>query len=574
MEIEVIKELEHLKLYRDIWHHILHQQKNEITFIEMDWIIAWWKYFGQNHELFILMILDGTTIKGFCPLMKINKRGYKEITFIGYPQASYLDFIMDDGQKKEVIPYVLDYLLGLPGKYMIRFYGLFEDSLSHLTIMDYLKTSGISHFTTSLPCIFCTLKGGFEDYFKGRFSARTRHTIGRKERKLKKLGVLKFEGVDLEKLDEIFHMHDQRWKRKVGDSSFSQGMTKEFFKELAENHYETFQTSIDVISLNGKIISFIYGFLCRGRYIFYRIAHDDKFSIFSPGELVLKGKIEQCFEKGIKVFDFGAGYEPYKNAWAGQQVNVDSIFFPNHRILPWLIFNKDRYKSHLRASIKKSKILVNFKKYTLGKIKYKISRENLSRLYIHWKWTLHRQGVWKSLIRPIIQYEKYDIFHKRLPKSLKRTLVQPFYQRIEYNIDQLDNIIELLGEEPKNIVKKLAMGHRFFVVKYEDKTLFHYWVGIQSIQIPHSKTTEKMDRQECMVYDIYFYEQKYIQELFQTIKHHMEELYNEGYRHLHLGCTGEQKKLRYYMENQGFRIKKSILTIGFFSKFYYRREKK
>ena len=73
-----------------------------------------------------------------------------------------------------------------------------------------------------------------------------------------------------------------------------------------------FDTSVDVIELSGSLISFIYGFTYKDRYTFYRIGHDDNFAMFSPGELVLRYKIKDCFEKGYKVFDFGVGHEPYK----------------------------------------------------------------------------------------------------------------------------------------------------------------------------------------------------------------------------------------------------------------------
>ena len=68
MDIEIVKDIEKLRLYKDKWQEILHDQSNENPFIELDWVISWWHYFGKHHELFVIVLKDSNTIIGFAHL--------------------------------------------------------------------------------------------------------------------------------------------------------------------------------------------------------------------------------------------------------------------------------------------------------------------------------------------------------------------------------------------------------------------------------------------------------------------------------------------------------------------------
>lgn len=419
MKIEVIRDIELLKHYKDKWEEILQNQSNGISFIEMDWIISWWYYYGKHHELFIIMLKEDNKILGFFPFMMIEKSGYKELTFIGNPQASYMDFIIEDEYKNKAISYVMDFLFQIQGKYAYNFFGIFEESKSYRIILQYLQKKKIPFFIHGLPCFYQEISGEFEKYFNKQFSVKTKNTMRRKENRLNKLGEVNFEKIKLQNLEQVFRIHDKRWQRKIGNSEFSEGKTEEFFKDLYLNNDDcSFKTTIEAITLNNKVIAFIYGFTCRGRYIFYRIAHDDDFHIFSPGELVLREKIKQCFEKDISIFDFGAGYEPYKADWANNWINVNTIFFHNNSLIPYLIYNKLKAIKRIKLILKKNKRIFNFKKYTLGRLKYKLSRENRLQHFRKWQ-RIGLAYLVEKTINSLYRQEELIILQYKLKKLVK-----------------------------------------------------------------------------------------------------------------------------------------------------------
>ena len=111
MEITVFTSWDQVIPYKEIWNRILEDIKSDIVFLTFEWLYIWWEYHGPDNELFILMVTEGDDILGFCPLMKVPTRGYKEIRFIGGDEASYMNFIAREEYKEKFIAGVLDFLM-------------------------------------------------------------------------------------------------------------------------------------------------------------------------------------------------------------------------------------------------------------------------------------------------------------------------------------------------------------------------------------------------------------------------------------------------------------------------------
>jgi CelD/BcsL family acetyltransferase involved in cellulose biosynthesis len=558
LKIEIIRDIEIVKKYEDKWLEILQVQANGITFIELDWIISWWDYFGEQYELFIIMLKEDVKILGFFPFMITKKGGYKELSFIGKPEASYMDFIIEDKYKEKAISYIMDFLLKVKGKYLFNLHGIFEDSLSYKVIVQYLQQRNIPFFIHELPFYYQEINGDFENYLNKHFSSKTRQTMRRKENRLNKLGEVKFEKSSPKNLEQAFRIHDKRWQRKVGNSKFSEGRSEQFFKDLHLNTEDSsFKSTIDVITLNSKVIAFIYGFTCRGRYTFYRIAHDDDFYLFSPGELVLREKIKQCTENDIKIFDFGAGYEPYKADWSDNWINVDTIFFYNNTLIPYLIFRKMKAIKEIKAILKKNNRVLNFKKYTLGRIKYKFSKDYRQQYLRKWQ----RKGIayLVHIINPLYSQEECFILHNRLKKRGKRQNLKPPYYIENLTINDLELISNISGEWASSIVRRLSMEHKFFIVKKEDIIICHFWSGVNTINIEQVKQRRKIKKNEAMIYDIDLIKPDEVLEIWDDL---IEELkihfYNADFQDLYIVFNRKQKELSQRSKGKGFKMKEKI----------------
>lgn len=380
--IRVINDIRELEQYECTWTRILKENNNNIPFIEFDWIRNWWTFIGENHELYVLLVSINQQITGFCPLM-LKKHGlYQEINFIGYPQASYMDFIVCNEYKVETIKLIADYLMNLCCNSIIDLHGMFEDSANFNIFKKYIFEKRRCFFVKSLGVCFIRLEGrNFEDYLKNKFSSHVRKELSRRERKLGEIDDLVYGRLSENRFEEIFEIHKKRWKKKNDGSHFAKENIRKFFMQLAFDKSLSFKVTIDALCLKDRLIAFKYGFECNGRYSSYRIAHDDDFCLYGPGKLITKKKIKECFENGIQIYDFGTGADLYKLEWAEGLVSVNRLIFYSGGVISQLVFYKISFIERIKNLLKKNPRIIKFIKVVLGKIKYYLSQEYLLSFY-------------------------------------------------------------------------------------------------------------------------------------------------------------------------------------------------
>jgi CelD/BcsL family acetyltransferase involved in cellulose biosynthesis len=382
MEIEIIDNIEKLKDYRCRWDEILYENNNDNPFLEQDWLINWWKHFGSEYKLYIILIKHNDNILGFCPLMKIRKLLYTEIRFISYRWCSYMDFIISNEYREQTLEYLISYLRYMKGNYVYSLDGIFETSKNLNILMSYLIKGKVRYFTRAIEARYIDINGGnFEDYYKTRSKHNSIKQVIQTKRKLSKLGELNYGKLDNERINEIFILHEKRWKKKLNGSTFSVGESREFFKQLVLNDSHPFKVDIYSLLFNDKLIAFVYAIKYNGRFLFYRVAHDDDFSKYRPGLLIIYEVVKNAFYENFKIFDFSKGFERYKGEWTDNLVNVNGVTFANSSLISTLILFKYSLKEKLRTFLKKSPAIVKFKRKKLGKIKYFFSFKHILCLF-------------------------------------------------------------------------------------------------------------------------------------------------------------------------------------------------
>ncbi len=495
---------------------------------------------------------------GFCPLMEVPARGYDEIRFIGGNETSYMGFTIKNGYKRIVIENILDYLMDLKGNYIINIHGILKDTDEFSIIKNYMDKAQRNYIEPSLKCYFLELNSkDYNDYVATRFGRSSIRTMQRKERRLARLGELSFRpfaGRESD-IDRVFEIHDKRWQRKIGSSKFSKGKTRDIFKELAMSDKLLFDTSVDIIELSGSLISFIYGFTYNDHYTFYRIGHDDNFAMFSPGELVLRYKIKDCFEKGYKAFDFGVGYEPYKAAWTDDKTDVIGFIFSNDGMLARLILKFRRLMWSLRQFLKRQPGIYNFVKYRLGKSKLLLYPGNARKVFSRGLCWLKSKTV--GLITHIYSRYDYHILYKRL-KSQDEAGHDP-YTTEEASVGRLDLLTKIMKVEPREVHRRFLDGDRCILV-CDGKFIHCYWIDVHSIKIPELNFNWKMNKDSAFIYEHYTNQRgsRINQSLLNPVLLFLKRL---GYRRCYLAIRSRNTYLMGLAKNTGFdKFKRLRLT--------------
>lgn len=366
--IEILTDINKLKIYEDKWKSILEENNNNNLFLEQSYILKYWQYFHSDNQLFILILRKDEEIIGFCPLMKKRKLFYNQISFIDIDHCSHMDFIIGNKLREESLKNFLCFLKNMKGSYILNLFGIEEESLNFRILSDLLK--GSRHYFKSIENKYININGDFNDFFNIRKKHFTIKAIKNKGSKLKKLGLLTYENISEKDLDYTFSLHEKRWLKKLNGSSYSKEETRAFLKDLILDKNLPFKAEIKALLLDKRIVAYGYIFKYRDRFLFYRICHDDDFAMFSPGILLSCILIEDAYHQEYKIFDFSTGYERFKEEWTDDKSYVYSFIIPSSSYAADVYYYVSLSMLRLRNLLKKSNFLVNYKRKRLGMIKY------------------------------------------------------------------------------------------------------------------------------------------------------------------------------------------------------------
>jgi len=281
-----------------------------------------------------------------------------------------MDAIANDVELAKAIEFIMQHLFNSKKPRLFHFHGLFEDSDFYFPLYQYLQVKRIANYRSMIVCPVLQLTEiQFDQYFAKR---KKKHGLDRKERRLKELGAVSFEPLRKNDIEKMFSLHTKRWEEKNDTSGFSEGKTKDFFQKLLQAESAAFQTKVDALYVDDRLIAYLYGFECRSRYLFYLPAHDDDYGKFSPGRILFKQKIADCVQSEIEIFDMSIGYEPYKFDWSNETKFAARFIFPSKHSLARIFYFVYSAKARLIDSLKKNRKLVLFKRNFLGKVKSRV----------------------------------------------------------------------------------------------------------------------------------------------------------------------------------------------------------
>lgn len=509
MENRILNNIDELLQLKNEWDKILEENKNHIPFLELDWIRLWWEHFGKEHELFVILYTDNTNVIGFCPLMITRKKLYSEINFIGHGMASYMDFVFKDQYRERLVESLLEILLNLKGNFLINLYGIFEDSKNYGHISKALSSNKVTNCLNNIKSYYFELPDqGFQSFYNSQLGSRSRKVIRNRESRLNRLGNLVYKQAEESQLEDAFKVYEKRWQRKAENSSFLSKKNKDFLKTLAVSQ-APFNTLVSILSLNNRIISFVYSFEYKGRYISKLIAHDDDFEILSPGKIIIKNEIEDCFYRKIQLYDFGLGGEEYKTVWTNNYKNVKNVIFPSDKLTSKLVFLKLYLKIKLKNILKKNERIVYFKNHNLGKIKYLLSRENFLNTCKRIEKAIKREGFWsfvswlvKSAIDKIYYKKEYQIMESKIEKKEINQSENITFK--EVTINDIDLVTDMTNKLPGSIVRRFAKGGKCILAVIDNEIICYCWIDFLYIEIPRINYQTRIEKDSSYIYDCYF----------------------------------------------------------------------
>jgi CelD/BcsL family acetyltransferase involved in cellulose biosynthesis len=306
-----------------IWNGTLQKCENSSIFSTWEWLTLWWKYFGIDKELVLLLAENNGKIIGIAPLMySVNKLfglRIKKIEFIGTSASDYGDFILAE-KSEECVKLFIDYLASIPEKWdLIELTNIPGTTISLSLLKKISGSAKFAHERVIYECPYIPLPRSLAAFTNG-LSSKRRKTLRRSMRQLEK--DFKVDFVDCSKtqaLDQqmnvFFELHQRRCKAKGLEGKFSDQTLRKFHMDVERSFSEKSWLGLFLLRLADDPVAALYGFKYQSKFYYYLSGWDPRYSKYSIASLLIAHVISNCIQEGLAEFDFLRGAEEYKNQW-------------------------------------------------------------------------------------------------------------------------------------------------------------------------------------------------------------------------------------------------------------------
>jgi len=472
MKITHIRTVEELKKYQEHWDRILESNENTNPFIEFQWVLDWWILLGKDQYVEILAVKKDEKWIAFFPFQFSPKWKSTVIEFMGRNEATYMDVIVYDNERKSTIAFVLDHLIATIPNVIFDLHGLQSSSKTTNTLFAYLKKRKYPANVYSVVAPYIHIETlDMNDYLKRR---KKLHGLERREKRLRLLGEVTVSTIDLSEMDSVFDLHEKHWKKRVDTSKFTEDSQKKFFQKMLAHRDQPTEVKVDALFLNKQMIAFTYGIKCRGRYISYLLGHDDDYNLYSPGRILLKELVADSKNQGIRTFDMGVGYEPYKLDWNTGLDTTNNILFSSKELTTKLMVQLLRGKGYLKTAFNRNHKVVLFKRQILGRSSHLV--KHIKEI----KW-LNRM---KDLRKSLFSRKSIDLYHQPNGQAAK----------IDFHLMSHEEVTKE-EEEHSDVNKRFFSGY----LPYRSKDDSMFWVNPKVIRMDEFDYLETLPKQSYFV---------------------------------------------------------------------------
>jgi CelD/BcsL family acetyltransferase involved in cellulose biosynthesis len=334
MHISEIRTFEELLKLEPTWNKLVNDCQLSV-FSSFEWVSTWWKHFGRNRKLVVLVAKENGQVLGIAPLMYsvYSTFGFKVgvIEFISAPQSDYNDFIISD-HHEECVRNFIEYLKHIPEHWSYIKLTNIPETSSNLESCKKL-------FKKTFPICrspFMLLPDSYDKFFAS-LGHNLRHNIRKNQKALST--EFKMEFVDCSTIDNcsfgmqsLFTLHQKRWINKGSSGFLASDALKGFHNDVSLALAKKNQLNLLVLKLSEVPVAVSYGFKDDKKFYFYLqgIDPDEKYFKYAVGNQITAYTAAKCIEHSLSEFDFLTGGEEYKKRWgAKSRINLEVIITKN-----------------------------------------------------------------------------------------------------------------------------------------------------------------------------------------------------------------------------------------------------
>jgi CelD/BcsL family acetyltransferase involved in cellulose biosynthesis len=338
LSVEVVNDTQAFDRLVDEWSSLVERATAHI-FQTYEWQRLWWKHFGAQRRLHIVLFREDGSLVGIAPFFLDTSKVLglnvshnlcllgsdvihesSDSTFGEYSPSDYLDLIALPGFEKSVTAALLRHLAvtkDLFDKIVLK--ELREDSILMRFLVPQLDGTGWSpRISKGDICPMLNVPGTLDE-FKRSLHSKVRYQLFQTRRAVTEQGLFSLEAVrsqdDLDRsFSEFVTLHQRRWNRLGYPGSFANERYREFLHDATRAFLERGWLWFRTARNDGRCIAAQCAFKFKNYMYDYLKAfdHESPEAKRRPGRALLLSLIEESIQEKIRVVDFLRGAEKYK----------------------------------------------------------------------------------------------------------------------------------------------------------------------------------------------------------------------------------------------------------------------
>ncbi len=331
--VHEINDVRELDASRAVWNALLSQTAAASFFQSLDWLQVYWRHFGADKRLRVLIVRANGKAIGIVPLMvRSQRRRLGTVRVLTYPLDDWGSFYGPIGALPAItLPAALDHLHRTE-----RDWDLLElpwvDALGNdggCTLRAFQQTKmpvSVEAWQTA-AIINLAAFNGWRGYWASRTS-RWRNNVRRSEKKLGDSGRITYvryrpHGAVQDDADPRWDWYDacERIAQASWQAHSSTGTTlthqsiRPFLRDCHRVAAEAGALDVNLLLLDGRPVAFNYAYQLGGYVFGLRTGFDSQATSEGAGSVLQARMIEDCFTRGDRTYDLGTGYLECKRYW-------------------------------------------------------------------------------------------------------------------------------------------------------------------------------------------------------------------------------------------------------------------
>jgi CelD/BcsL family acetyltransferase involved in cellulose biosynthesis len=319
------------------WRVLCDEAENDQPFYRPEWIRAYLRAFAPRTRMLMITVRASGRLRFVLPLIEeagtFSKLPVRKLSAPVNHHAGRFDASFSPGMEGDAaVQAAWQHLKQLGGWDILQLRDALEGSaMSRLAMAaraDGFRTLEIK----DNPSPYVPVPTNTELRKQLPVNARLRRRLHQIRREIASRGLSlklqRIEMADADALNRFFQLESSGWKGAERSSILFEG-NRAFFEEIAAAAARFGYFTLYMLELDGSVIAAHYGFTHLERYYSVVVAYDENFRQFSPGHLIIDEILNDCAQRGIRVYDTTGQNQEWKMKWTTQARPLSHHFIFN-----------------------------------------------------------------------------------------------------------------------------------------------------------------------------------------------------------------------------------------------------